>query len=99
FPHYPKETFVEKDGLTEKVRSREDYIAKIGAKAELPWRVLMVADSELSYLENDLIYKLATPSKVEDTSWIKPGKIACDWLNNWNVFGVDFESGVNNVTY
>ena len=30
---------------------------------------------------------------------VKPGKVAWDWWNDWNISGVDFKSGVNNDTY
>lgn len=99
FPKYPKEVAVEEDGLTETVRSREDYIAEIPGKSNLPWRVIAVADNDTDLLTSDIVYKLAEPSKLDDTSWIKPGKIAWDWFNDWNLFDVDFESGVNNETY
>ena len=42
---------------------------------------------------------LAKPSQIEDTSWIKPGKVAWDWWNALNLSGVDFKSGVNTQTY
>ena len=32
----------------------------------------------------------ASPSRVNDISWIKPGKVAWDWWNDWNLYGVDF---------
>ena len=50
-------------------------------------------------VDNDLVYLLATPSQIEDCSWIKPGKVAWDWWNNWNIWGVDFQAGINNDTY
>ena len=30
---------------------------------------------------------------------IKPGKVAWDWWNDWNLYGVDFRAGINNPTY
>lgn len=30
---------------------------------------------------------------------MKPGKVAWDWWNDWNLYGVDFKTGVNNDTY
>ena len=36
---------------------------------------------------------------MSDLSWIKPGKVAWDWWNDWNLDGVDFVTGVNNPTY
>ena len=35
---------------------------------------------------------------MADTSWIKPGKVAWDWWNDWNIDGWT-KSGVNNDTY
>ena len=48
---------------------------------------------------NNMSYLLAEPSRVEDISWIEPGKVAWDWWNNWNISGVPFEAGINNDTY
>ena len=50
-------------------------------------------------MTNALVYLLASPSRVADTSWIRPGKVAWDWWNANNVHGVDFKSGVNTATY
>jgi alpha-glucosidase len=36
---------------------------------------------------------------MSDTSWIKPGKVAWDWWNFNNIFGVPFRAGVNTETY
>jgi alpha-glucosidase len=36
---------------------------------------------------------------VQDTGWIKPGKVAWDWWNANNVYGVDFKAGINTQTY
>jgi len=44
--------------------------------AETPWRVIMVADSPGQLLENnDIILNLNEPCAIEDTSWIRPGKV------------------------
>jgi len=41
-----------------------------------PWRVIMVADQPGRLLQNnDLLLNLNEPSKIEDASWVKPGKI------------------------
>ena len=50
-------------------------------------------------LDNDLVYKLAAPSRIDDTSWIKPGKVAWEWWNHWGLSGIAFKAGVNNATY
>ena len=37
-----------------------------------------------------MVYLLQKPSQVQDTSWIKPGKVAWDWWNDRNVDGRGF---------
>jgi alpha-glucosidase len=76
-----------------------DYIAITKGTRTLPWRVIGVAEKDGDLLTNQLTYLLAKPSQVQDTSWIKPGKVAWDWWNDWNVYNVDFKAGVNTETY
>lgn len=76
-----------------------DYIAKSKGTRSFPWRVFAVADDDFELLNNDLVYLLASPSRIADASWIKPGKVAWDWWNDWNISGVDFEAGINTETY
>lgn len=41
-----------------------------------PWRVVMVAQNECELLaNNDILLNLNAPCAIEDTSWIKPGKV------------------------
>ena len=87
------------NNLQMKIKERENYIAKVEGPRSFPWRVAIVSDKDIDIANSDLSYLLAAPSKVEDTSWIKPGKVAWEWWNNWNIEGVDFRSGVNNATY
>ena len=69
------------------------------APRHFPWRVLAIAESDADLPVNNLVYLLASPSRVKDISWIKPGKVAWDWWNDWNITGVDFEAGINTRTY
>ena len=86
--------------LQKVVTSRKDYIAEAAAGETFPWRVLIVSSNDAQLAVNDMVWKLATPQNPEiDFSWVKPGKVAWDWWNNWNVYGVDFVSGINNDTY
>ena len=77
----------------------ENYIAKVNKPRKFPWRVAIVTDEDKELASSYLSYLLAEPSRLEDISWIKPGKIAWDWWNAWNLDGVNFETGVNNDTY
>jgi alpha-glucosidase len=46
-----------------------------------PWRVLIFGRTPADLPGSDLVATLATPSRLEDTSWIKPG--ACAWDSWW----------------
>ena len=81
-----------------RVIERADYIAKTSGTRSFPWRILVISDDDRSFASNDMVYKLARPLAI-DPSWIKPGKVAWEWWNHWNLEGVDFETGVNNQTY
>ncbi len=76
----------------------ENYIAKVSGATKFPWRVAIVAANDAELLDSDMVYKLSTPP-AGDFSWVKPGKVAWDWWNDWNLYGVDFKTGVNNETY
>ena len=100
FPRVPSLTEVGGHGNIEKlVRQRHDYIAKTDGRRTFPWRCFIVADRDAQLLETDMVYRLATPCQLKDTSWIRPGKTAWDWWNNSALFGVDFEAGFNTETY
>lgn len=100
FAPYPNEVVQgghnELQGL---VRSRETFLAKCHGPVNFPWRVIIVSAQDHELTDNDMIYKLATPAPSADYSWIKPGKVAWEWWNNWNLYGVDFKAGINNETY
>lgn len=82
-----------------RVTEREPYMAKVEGPRSFPWRMTIISTTDTELADSDMTYKLAAPSRIADTSWIKPGKVAWDWWNNWNIDGVDFISGVNNDTY
>lgn len=81
------------------VTSTEDFIAKADEKRDFPWRIISITDDDRKMPVSNLVYALASPSRVKDTSWIKPGKVAWDWWNDWGLRGVDFKAGINTETY
>ena len=101
YARYPKE--MEQGGhnmLQMVVRSREDYIAKYDGATSFPWRIVAVSAEDKDLLANRLAYRLATPAaEGSDYSWVRPGKVAWEWWNDWNLTGVDFKTGINNDTY
>ena len=100
FAPYPKKE--EQGGhnqLQMLVTEREPYIAATEGTRSFPWRVMAVSKDDSQLLDNDLVYRLAPASKIADTSWIKPGKVAWEWWNASNLYDVDFKAGINNETY
>ena len=98
-PRAPKAT--EQGGWQQfnmRVTDRHPYLAKVLGKRDFPWRCMIIANEDAELADSDLVYKLASPSSIP-TDWIRPGKVAWDWWNAWNLKGVKFEAGVNNRTY
>jgi alpha-glucosidase len=82
-----------------KVTERADYIAETKGTRSFPWRVMAIAAEDKDLITNQLVYLLSKPLQIKDPFWIKPGKVAWDWWNARNIYGVDFESGINTATY
>lgn len=77
---------------------KADYIAKTDGTRTYPWRVMTIGDDR-SLLENNLAWMLSSKEYSDDLSWMRPGKISWEWWAMLNVYGVDFEAGVNTDTY
>ncbi len=99
-PRVPKKTSVGGSGNIQRVvDEREDYIAALAGPASLPWRIAAVTPDDKGLASTQLTYLLAPESRIDDISWIKPGKVAWEWWNASNIIGVDFEAGINQDTY
>ena len=98
FPPFPLKVH-EDTFLNVPVTQAADYIAVTKGTRTYPWRVLGIVDHDKDLLTNEIVYLLESPSKIADTSWIKPGKVAWDWWNALNLYGVDFKAGVNTDSY
>lgn len=62
----------EKNTLQTSLYSSVDVITPYAT----PWRVIMVAEKATELIENnDLILNLNPKNEIDDTSWIKPGKV------------------------
>jgi alpha-glucosidase len=97
FAPYPTEEKLH--GINYVVDQRADYIAKTTGMRSFPWRVLVISTEDRQLANNDMMQRLAEPSKILDYSWIKPGKVAWDWWNDWNITHVNFKAGINVPTY
>ena len=81
------------------VAQRADCVARCEGTRTLPWRILGVTADDRDMPVSPLVYALAAPCRIEDTDWIRPGKAAWEWWNDWNLSGVPFVSGINMPTY
>ncbi|MDZ7738322.1 MAG: glycoside hydrolase family 97 catalytic domain-containing protein [Bacteroidales bacterium] len=98
FPYYPDEERLVYDRNL-RVVTRRDFIAETKGERSFPWRIFVISEDDAGLIESNLTYLLSDECRMEDTDWIKPGKVAWDWWNNNNIYGVDFRAGVNNETY
>lgn len=98
-PHPKKMQQGGHNNLQELVTDREEYIASFDKGTSFPWRFMVISKSDYELTNNDMVYKLATPTVNMDFSWVKPGKVVWEWWNDWNLYNVDFEADINNETY
>ena len=98
FPPYPLKEKLEGDRDFRVIESA-DYIAATSGSRTFPWRVVGIAEKDGDLIINPIVWLLERPSEVQDTSWIKPGKVSWDWWNSNNIYGVDFKAGINTETY
>jgi len=81
------------------ITEEANFIAKVKGKRSYPWRVFIISDDDRTFVESNLVTQLSPATKIPDVGWIKPGHVAWDWYNANNIYGVDFEAGVNDETY
>ena len=102
FPKYVLEAIANKNASPDRnqvIVKEAAYIAKVDGSRAYPWRVFMISDDDRTFIESNLVTQLSGRSKISDTSWIKPGKVAWDWYNENNIYGIDFKAGINTETY
>ena len=99
FAPYPAKTDFYPWRKQEYVTETTDFISRSRGSRSYPWRVLAITEKDTDMPVNNLVYALASPNRIGDTSWIKTGKVAWDWWNDWNLKGVPFKAGINLDTY
>ncbi len=63
------------------------------------WRTFILGEKVGDLVESNLLVNLNEPCKIEDTSWIKPGKTMWDW-RVWGYKAPDgFEYGLNTESH
>ncbi len=53
-------------------------LVKSAFPRQSPWRTLLIARQPGQLIESDLVNNLASPNRLKDSSWIRPGKMAWD---------------------
>lgn len=100
FSKYPLQ---EKNGgfnnINRLITERADYLVQTKGTRNFPWRIIVISENDADLANNDMVQKLSEPTKIKDLSWIKPGKVAWDWWNDWNIYNIDFKAGINTQTY
>ena len=81
------------------VAETANYIATSKGARVYPWRIMQISEKDADMPTANMVYALAEPNRIGDTSWIKPGKVSWDWWSDWNLEGVDFRAGINTNTY
>ena len=99
FAPYPAKTDFYPWRKQEYITETTDFISRSRGSRSYPWRVLAITEKDTDMPVNNLVYALASPNRIGDTSWIKTGKVAWDWWNDWNLKGVPFKAGINMDTY
>ena len=83
----------------EYIKQYQSHIANVKGTRNYPWRILAVTEKDTDMPVNNLVYALASPNRIGDYSWVKTGKVAWDWWNDWGLKGVNFPAGINMQTY
>jgi alpha-glucosidase len=63
---------------TKLAKYETDWAVKRSLPARSPWRVIMLGKRPGDLVESEVIVNLNPPCAIEDTSWIKPGRMAWD---------------------
>ena len=100
FAHYPLAERISKGDYPQVIiTERAPYIALCPGSRTYPWRVIAVSKQDKDLPSTDIVYRLAAPSRVQDPSWVRPGKATDEWIIGINLFNVPFLAGINTATY
>jgi len=97
FPLSPEE-WVPHGDRSWRITKERPCIALTSGQRALPWRFVVIG-TDADIATNQMEVVLAGRCELNNTTWITPGQVNWDWWNHWTVWGVDFETGINNATY
>ena len=91
-----------KGRLTSRLSPRLDfpqYSVLLEGEGKTPWRVFMLGEHIATLMESTVLTSLCEPCKIEDTSWLKPGKTTFPWWNDTVMpDDIPFQAGNNFLT-
>ncbi len=99
FAPFPKRTYaaggwdrktpIDRPGRWLVVAEDEPFLVRTAGTRTFPWRVFALADEPSKLCEADIVNALArAPEEGADFSWVKPGKVAWEWWNDFDHKGV-----------
>ena len=63
---------------------RQGSVVNVKSSGSSPWRVVMLGRKAIDMVDSDIIVNLNEPSKISDTSWIKPSVASWNWLTTFH---------------
>lgn len=99
FACVPDSCYLHAQRCQQRVATRQDFIARVQGSRSYPWRILAVADEDRELPVNNLVYALGAENRIGDCSWVRPGKVAWEWWNDWGLTDVGFKPGIDTRTY
>ncbi len=100
FAPYPLEEYITEGEFPQAVvKRRAEFIARAKGNRSYPWRVMAIAKEDRELPDNDIVYRLAPPSRIGDAFWVNPGQGTDEWIIGINLFNVPFKAGINTATY
>jgi alpha-glucosidase len=96
---YTGPQLIHEDGTgTYRIHFPWDSEVQVDGPLATPWRVMVTGDLA-TVAESTLVDDLAPPSRVSDTSWIKPGNVLWTWLAGGRAAGQSLEIQKGYVDY
>lgn len=92
FPPFPDNTQVQNGKYL-------DYLTDADGSRSYPWRVVAYGQDDCDLPLNNMVYQLAAPCRLDDLSWITPGRSSWDWWSGFRLHGVPFKAGINTESY
>lgn len=86
---HPSDSLLFVASLSETVKGVSNIKASVNAYFETPWRTVQIGRKAVDLINSSLILNLNEPSRIEDTSWIRPMKYIGIWwgmhlgINSW----------------